>query len=122
MAKKKAAKEGLNISAEIREALEKLGKTATHTDVGEFLTKKHTDNPQIAKSVAASSWYQRVYTERKKLTRGKKVANRKLMRAVIRSGSESGVSMEAAMIFALKAGGIDAAKKALDDLAEKLKG
>lgn len=123
MAKKRAANGGLNVSEEIREALGKLGKDASHTEVGEFLTKKHPSDAQIAKAVAAQHWYQNVYTQKKKLTRGKKVANRKLMRAAIRSGSESsGVSLEAAMMFALKAGGIDAAKKALDDLAEKLKG
>src|SRR4051812_6976466 len=120
---KKLARTGLNVSQEVRDALAKLGKDATHTEVGEYLTKKYPDNPQISKSISSSNWYQTVYGQRKKLSRGKRIANRKLMRAAIRSGSgENGVSQEAAMMFALRAGGIDKAIAALNDLAEKLNG
>lgn len=123
---KKATRTGLNVSEAIRDALGKgnLGPAATHKEVGEYLIKKHPDNAKLKKAVANDKiWYQTVYVQRKKLSRGKKIANRKLVRAAIRGGSEgAGVSPEAAMMFALKCGGIDAAKKALDDLAEKLKG
>jgi|GEM_PF-3469637 len=122
MAKKRASG-GLNVSQEIRDALGKLGKSATHTEVGEYLTKKHSDNTQVAKAVSSKNWYQTVYGQRQKLVRGKKIANRKLVRAAIRGGADGvGVSPEAAMMFALKCGGIDKAIAALNELAEKLKG
>lgn len=125
MAKKAVAKGALNVSEAIRDALGKgnLGPAATHKEVGEYLIKKHPDNAKLAKSVANDKiWYQTVYVQRKKLSRGKKIANRKLVRAAIRGGADGGgISPEAAMMFALKCGGIDAAKKALDELAEKLK-
>jgi predicted DNA-binding protein (UPF0278 family) len=119
---KKLAKGELNVSQEIRDALAKFGKNATHTEIGEYLTKKFPSNPKIAKSVSSKIWYQTVYAQRRKLSRGKKIASRKLMRAAIRSGSENGVTQEAAMMFALKAGGIDNAIAALKELSEKLKG
>lgn len=125
MAKKAAATGALNVSEAIRDALGKgnLGSGATHKEVGEYLIKKYPDNAKLAKSVANDKiWYQTVYGQRKKLVRGKKIANRKLVRAAIRGGADSGVSSEAAMLFALKCGGIDKAIAALNELAEKLKG
>jgi len=122
---KKAARTGLNVSEAIRDALGKgnLGPAATHKEVGEFLITKHSDNAKLKSAVANDKiWYQTVYGQRKKLVRGKTIANRKLVRAAIRGGTDgAGVSPEAAMMFALKCGGIEAAKKALDELADKLK-
>lgn len=117
---KKAGSTGFNMSEEIRNALRSLGKKATHTEVGEYLTKKHHDNPKLAKAVSSKHWYQTVYGQRRKLMASDGNPKRLANKQQVHASAAGGINDVA--LFALKHGGIDGAKAALDDLARKIGG
>ncbi|MFO0916729.1 MAG: hypothetical protein U0872_00235 [Planctomycetaceae bacterium] len=116
---KKAGSNTFNMSEEIRNALKELGKKATHTDVGDYLTKKFSDNPKLAKAVSSKHWYQTVYGQRKKLMAGDGNPRRLINKKKLEAAPVGAINDVA--LFALKHGGIEGAKAALDDLAQQIR-